>query len=106
MHDAAWAERVAKAQAEGKVLRYVFSMVRTTPEHTPGQMWHNRPDESGFIEIGLRVRARVKHHGTDQHKHWLRFPYESTFLRSHDLHPHLYHSWFALLCHAPPCARS
>jgi hypothetical protein len=39
VHDAAWAERVAKAQAEGKVLRYVFSMVRTTPEHTPGQMW-------------------------------------------------------------------
>jgi hypothetical protein len=29
-------------------------------------------------------------HGIDHHKNWLRFPYDSTFLRSHYLHPHPY----------------
>ena len=52
--DAAWAERVAGAMERGKVLRYVFSMVRTTEPHTPGQMWHNRPKEEGYIEVKLR----------------------------------------------------
>ena len=27
------------------MLRYVMSLERTTRPHTPGQMWHNRPDE-------------------------------------------------------------
>ena len=27
-------------------------------------------------------------HGIDSHQNWLIFPYDSTFLRSHDLHPH------------------
>jgi hypothetical protein len=29
-------------------------------------------------------------HGIDHDKNWLRFPYDSTFLRSHYLHPHPY----------------
>jgi hypothetical protein len=29
-------------------------------------------------------------HGIDHHKNWLRFPYDSTFLRSRYLHPHPY----------------
>jgi hypothetical protein len=28
--------------------------------------------------------------GIDHHENWLRFPYDSTVLRSHDLHPHPY----------------
>jgi hypothetical protein len=31
-------------------------------------------------------------HGMDHHQNWLRFPYDSTFLRSHYLHPHPYPS--------------
>jgi hypothetical protein len=30
--------------------------------------------------------------GIDHHQNWLRFPYDSTFLRSHYLHPHPYPS--------------
>jgi hypothetical protein len=29
-------------------------------------------------------------HRMDRHKNWLRFAYDSAFLRSHDLHPHPY----------------
>eukprot|EP01047_Picozoa_sp_COSAG01_P026422 COSAG01_NODE_1701_length_9447_cov_3.223363_16_plen_58_part_00 len=29
--------------------------------------------------------------GTDHNQNWLRFPYDSTFLRSPYLHPHPYH---------------
>jgi hypothetical protein len=28
--------------------------------------------------------------GVDHNNNWLRFPYDSTFLRSHDLQPHPY----------------
>jgi homoserine dehydrogenase len=49
--DERWAARVAAAEEKGHVLRYVMSLERTTPPHTPGQMWHNRPDEIGLATV-------------------------------------------------------
>jgi hypothetical protein len=48
---------------------------------------------------GLRAARSSNHHhhtgagednGIDHNQNWLRFPYDSTFLRSHYLHPHPY----------------
>jgi hypothetical protein len=39
----------------------------------------------------LRICASTcagEDNGIDHNKNWLRFPYDSTFLRSHYLHPH------------------
>jgi hypothetical protein len=53
-----------------------------------------RPQPS---RAACRRRARAlatgagEDNGIDHNKHWLRFPYDSTFLRSHYLHPNPYH---------------
>ena len=67
--DERWAQRVAAAEAKGHVLRYVMSLERTTPPHTPGQMWHNRPDEIGLATVEVRevnpTSTIGRLHGTD-----------------------------------------
>lgn len=67
--DERWAQRVAAAEAKGHVLRYVMSLERTTRPHTPGQMWHNRPDEVGLATVEVRevhpTSTIGRLHGTD-----------------------------------------
>ena len=49
-----------------------------------------------WVAVPLALRARRintgagEDNGIDHDKNWLRFPYDSTFLRSHYLHPHPY----------------
>jgi hypothetical protein len=43
----------------------------------------------GKVWCGKVLRLRVEiSYGIDHHKDPLRFPYDFTFYRSHDLHPH------------------
>ena len=67
--DERWAQRIAAAEAKGHVLRYVMTLERTTRPHEPGQMWHNRPDETGHATVSIRevhpTSTIGRLHGTD-----------------------------------------
>jgi hypothetical protein len=62
--------------ATGLEVRAGQTQLRHPP--TPPPRRHERPNYTGAGEDT----------GIDHNKIWLRFPYDSTFLRSHSLHPH------------------
>jgi hypothetical protein len=53
---------------------------------------HSHPDAVSAPAITTeRVYGCTgEYHGIEHNKNWLRFPYDSTFWRSHYLHPHPY----------------
>jgi hypothetical protein len=46
---------------------------------------------AGNVGGSQSVRIRVRVTIVDRNRYWLRFPYDSTSLRPHYLHPHPYH---------------
>jgi hypothetical protein len=49
---------------------------------------HPQPSWTTYLTTSLGCTGAGGDNGIDHNKNWLRFPYDSTFLRSHYLHPH------------------